>query len=203
VTAARAATSAVGLALLAASLCSCGEGAAPAAAGNPHCRYAHGRPLPTDIRRPRAVILRRARRILRRAARGDRRSGLPQLLRGSSYSVDEIAPYSVADTPGYRRSTSIAGASIDIRLARPRAADAVVPNAGDPWPRRSPNHRYSRRYGYVEYRSHLVARRLKDLSVAVDVRRRRVVDVTIGLDTVAADQRPVPGHCPLPPSKPD
>lgn len=195
-------SAAVRVALLALALvtASCGQAAAPVST---NCRFARGRPLADDIHRPTSVILKRARKILRRAARGDGHSGVHEVLAGSRYRIEDAGPWQLNDKPGYRRQFRIIGAMFDLAVTPAHPVDAVVAATGLPWPRRSPNHRYSRRYGYVEYRAHFAARSLTDVSVLVDVRRRSVVEVGPGPDGHATQYHPVKGHCPLRPSSPD
>ena len=183
---------AFGIAMLA--LSGCGADATEAARV---CRYDRRPPRPDDIRRPERVILGKAKAILRRAAEHDRRSGLPAVLGGSGYRVQEIGTWTLSDKPGYGRQDRIIGAIVDIALDRPHPVDAVVIAAGTGWPRRSQNFRYSRRFGYVVHHARLTARWLGGLSVLVDVRRGRVAEVGPGPDPSITGFVPLPGHCPL------
>jgi hypothetical protein len=188
------------LALAASAVCACGDAATEPPSG---CRYDHRRPLPDDIPRPEAVIIARAERILRRSARTDRRSGLAQVLAASGFRIEQRGTWQVSDKPGHGRQLRFIGAVFDIAIDRPHPVDAIVTAAGDGWPPGSPNHRYSRRYGYVEYRVHLVSPSLTDLSILVDVRRRRVVEVGEGSSGSVTRYAPLPGQCPVRQPPPD
>jgi hypothetical protein len=189
---------ALGLALAVVTVSACGSDTTVAS-----CRYDHRPPLPQDIRQPEAVILERAKRILRRTATTDRRSGLAQVLAGSGYRIEQIGTWGVNDKPGRGRPFTIIGAAIDVAIDRPHRVDAVVMAAGDAWPPRSDKNRYSRRYGYVEQRVHMVSPSLTGLSILVDVRRRQVAEVGQAPDTDVSRYDRLPGECPAHPLPPD
>jgi hypothetical protein len=189
---------AVCVALAAGTVSACGNDATEAS-----CRYDHRRPLPDDVRQPEAVILERAKRILRRAARTDRRSGLAQVLAGSGYRIEQRGTWQVSAKPGHGRQFRFIGAVFDVAINRPHRVDAIVTAAGDGWPPGSPNHRYSRRYGYVEHRVHLASPSLTGLLIGVDLRRRRVVDVGLDAEANGTRYEPVPGQCPVHQPPPD
>jgi hypothetical protein len=172
------------------AVCGCGDDS-PNADGSSACRYDTGPPLTHHLEQPERVILARARRILRHAATSDRRSGLVQVLAGSRYREEAIGTWEPSSHAG------VIGATIEIALDRPRPVDAVVSSAGEAWPRSSPNYRYSRRYGYVEWRSRLVSRSLTGLALSVDLRRGRVVDIDPAVSG-SGTATPLPGHCPIP-----
>jgi hypothetical protein len=163
------------------------------------CHYDARPPLPDDIRQPERVILTRARRILRESAKRDLRSGLPQVLEGSRYRIEDIGTWTLSDKRGPGGRDRIIGATIDIALERPHPVNAIVVAAGTGWPQRSPRFRYSRHFGYVVHRARLTARSLGGLSVLVDVRRGRIAEVGPGTDPSVTGFVPLPGHCPLRP----
>jgi hypothetical protein len=80
---------------------------------------------------------------------------------------------------------------------------AVVPAIGDPWPTNSPRARYSRRFGYIEYKERLVSPRLTEALITVDLRRHRVVAITGGLNSKVTSEVALPGQCPVPPPPED
>jgi hypothetical protein len=180
------------------ALSGCGGAAAREAGGEAHvCRYDRRPPLPDDIAQPERVILSRARVILRRAASRDRRSGLPQVLKGSPYRIEEIGTWTLSDkrAPGGR--DRIIGAVVDIGLDRPHPVDGIVVAAGTGSPRGSANFRFSRHFGYVVHRAHLSARWLSSLSILIDVRRGLVAEVGPGTDSSVTGFVPLAGHCPI------
>ena len=78
----------------------------------------------------------------------------------------------------------------------------IVPAWAGRWPRRSKNHKYSRHYGYVPYRVHFAsAQPVVDLMLDVDMRVRRVIGIEPGLNSDADAYNPLPGHCPLRPTR--
>jgi hypothetical protein len=147
-------------------------------------------------------VIHPATRILRHAARHDFRSGLPQVLGSSAYSIDEVGEWSLNDKPGYRRQFRIIGAAMVIRVARPHPVDVDVIVAGTGWPRGSKNYRFSRRYGYVPYRARLISKSLMDLSVLIDVRRGKVASVEVGPSGSVDHVVPLHGSCPEKPPPP-
>lgn len=190
----------IGIALALTVVSACGNASTEASSS---CRYDPRPPLPDDVRQPERVIIARAKRIFRHAATTDRRSGLVQVLAGSGYRIEEFGPWQISDKPGHGRQFRYIGAFVNIALNRPHPVDAVVSAVGDAWPVRSGNYRYSRRYGYVEYRAHLVSPSLTGLSILVDLRRGRVAEVDGGPDPDVTRNEPVPGHCPRPPRPAD
>jgi hypothetical protein len=174
----------------AATLPGCGGGDDQNRFARSTCSYPKGAPLPA-LHLRRGVALRRTQQVVRRAARVDRTSGLPQLLGGSGYRVEDAGTWGGI------------GGFLDLAVERPHRVRAFVPQAGSPWPRRSPNRRFSRRYGYIPYRTFVSARRLTALQVSVDLRRRRVVDVSGSPSGGFDREETLPGHCPLPPPEED
>jgi hypothetical protein len=190
--------------LAAAGVCACGSSPTKAATeASSGCRYDHRRALPDHIRQPEARVVAWAKRILRRAARSDRRSGLVQVLAGSGYRIEDGGTWSTSDKPLHGGRPRVIGAAIDIALDRPHRVDAIVAAAGDGWPRKSRNYRYSRRYGYVEHRAHLTSPSLTGVEILVDVRRGKVAEVGPGPSGEVTLFEPVAGHCPLPPAPPE
>jgi hypothetical protein len=167
-----------------------------------YCRADPRPPLPPDIRRPERSIIAIGQAVLRSDARNPS-SAFARVLAGSWYAVDQSGVISSGQRGWHGRQDRIFGATFDVRVLRPHGFDTTVPVWGREWPRGSPNYRYSRHFGYVPYRARMASRKgLSSLSVDVDVRTRRVIDISSGLD--APDiWEPIAGHCPLRPFPPE
>jgi hypothetical protein len=173
-----------------------GDGDEPAR----ECRYDHRAPLPADIPRSIDDIEAGARRVLRRDAH-DPGSAFGKVLGGSDYAVDENGYIAGGEHGWHGRASKVIGATLDVRIITPHGFEAMLPQWAAPWPRSSPNHRYSRHYGYVPYRAAAGSRDgVSGVMVDVDMRTRRVIGITEGVSGGGFDSwRVLPGHCPLPP----
>ncbi len=161
------------------------------------CSFDARSPLPPDIPHSISWIEKQSRAIVRRDARNPR-SPLAKVLAGSGYSIERTGYISNGEPSRYHRTFRAIGGMVDLRLAQAHPVDAVVPAWSGPWPRRSKNYRYSRRYGYVPYRAHFVSRSpVTDLTIDVDVRVRRVIGIAGGVESGEDLYDPLPGHCPL------
>ena len=164
------------------------------------CRYDRRPPLARDIPRSIDDIEAGARRVLRRDAH-DPGSAFAKVLGGSDYAVDENGYIASGEHGWHGRPFKVFGATLDVRIITPHGFEAVLPEWRSPWPRRSPNHRYSRRYGYVPYKAAVRSRHgVSGVTVDVDMRTRSVIGITEGVNGEVFDSwRVLPGHCPLPP----
>jgi hypothetical protein len=173
--------------------------AAALAAGGGECKYDHRPPLPHDIPHSIEWIEAKSRAVVRRDARNPS-TPLGKVLAGSGFEFDETGYISNGEHSRYHRTFRVIGGMVEIRLDEPHPVDAVVPAWEGPWPRRSKNHKYSRRYDYVPYRAHFVSSRpVVDLMVDVDMRVRRVMGIAGGVNSGEDAYDPLPGHCPLRP----
>jgi hypothetical protein len=184
---------ATGVATLAAAVCG---GTAEASTPRAHCRVDPRPPLPAYADMSIAEARARSVRVVRRQARRPR-SPLGRVLGDAAYRVEELG-YISGDDP--HRPV---GGIVNIRFKERHPVDAIVPSWSRPWSRQSFNYRYSRRFGYTPYRVHFVARGVRDLWVDVDMRVRRIIEIAPGLDSGAERYEPLPGHCPIPPERPE
>jgi hypothetical protein len=133
-------------------------------------------------------------RIVRRQARRPR-SPLGRIVRGAAYRVEDRGWISGSDSSN--------GGIVGIHFKKRQRVDAIVPAWAQPWSRRSFNYRYSRRFGYTPYRRHLVSRRgLTDMLIDVDMRVRRIIEITPEYKSEVDVYEPLPGHCPIRPDPP-
>jgi hypothetical protein len=125
------------------------------------------------------------------------------VLAGSPYTVTDGGIISNGEHGWHGRHYNVIGAMFDIRVEEPHGFDVTVPASAGTWPRRSPNHRYSRYLGYVPYKARMAASKgVTGLLVDVDMRIRRITSISEGFSAVDVWE-PLPGHCPLPPEPPD
>jgi hypothetical protein len=165
-----------------------------------YCRIDPRPRLPGDVPGSTDQIIARAERVLRRDAH-DPRSPFAQVLAGSPYTVTESGITSNGQHGWHGRADKVIGAVFDVRVDDPRPFDAIVPSARWEWPPGSIT-RYSHHAGYVPYRVHMATQKgLTSLFVGVDMRTRRVTELSGDVDGDDVWE-PVPGHCPLPPEPP-
>ena len=168
------------------------------------CTYDHRPPLPGDVPGSIDHIEAGGRRVLRRDAH-DAGSAFAKVLAGSDYAVDENGYISGSEHGWHGRTFKVIGAMFEVRIIDPHGFKAILPEWEGSWPRRSPNRKYSRHYGYVPYQAAAGSRAgVSGLEVDVDMRTHRVIGIIEGVSSQPFDSwRVLPGHCPFPPEPPE